>query len=211
MVVPGRRLHIGARVDLRVEIAVVSTHGWRPCDTRPVSSGRPRHVSLSGDVSGDYVVLEERPDGSLVVAPDSARRPSSVQRQPPRRSGGGLLAALLPQASAEPATVPEMLNEWGIELAEDEVVDDFLLAEIDGRTGFVAVTTHRFIFAAPKRREPTVVQEHLLSAARNVELVGRRRKQRLRVNWHGSESVIWVPDQDAFARLHGKLTGHDNI
>ncbi|HTT28599.1 MAG TPA: hypothetical protein VMG37_09330 [Solirubrobacteraceae bacterium] len=175
-----------------------------------MSSGRPLHVSLSGDLSGDYVVLEERADGSLVVAPEPEPRPQHVQRPPARRSGGGLLGALLPQASAEPATVPEMLSEWGIELAEDEAVDDFLLAEIDGKTGFVAVTSHRFIFAAPKRREPTVVEEHLLSAARNVELVGRRRKQRLSVNWHGSESLIWVPDADAFARLEARLTGYDN-
>jgi len=101
-----------------------------------------------------------------------------------------------------------MLEEWGVELAEDEAVDDFLLAEVDGKTGFVALTSHRFIFAATKRREATVVQEHLLSAARDVELVGRARKQRLRVSWHGSDSVIWVPDRDAFERLHHTLTGH---
>ncbi|MBV8219595.1 MAG: hypothetical protein JO325_14100 [Solirubrobacterales bacterium] len=180
-----------------------------------MSSGRQRHVSLSGDVSGDYVVVEERADGSLVVVPESEPRPESepgprhAQRQSARRSGGGLLGALLPQAQDGPATVPEMLEEWGVVLREDEVVDDFLLAEIDGKTGFVAVTSHRFIFAAPKRRGPTVVQEHLLSAARNVELVGRRRKQKLRVNWHGSDSLIWVPDPEASTRLHNRLTGHD--
>jgi hypothetical protein len=167
-------------------------------------------VSLSGDVSGDYVVLEEREDGSLVLTPEPEPRPQHVQRPAARRSGGGLLSALRPQASAEPATVPEMLGEWGIELAEDETVDDFLLAEIDGNTGFVAVTSHRFIFAAPKRREPTVVEEHLLSAARNVELVGRRRKQRLRVNWHGTDSLIWIPDADSFERLQARLTAYDN-
>ena len=173
-----------------------------------MSSGRQRHVSLSGDVSGDYVVLEERPDGSLVVAPEPGRRPPHAQPASARRAGGGLLAALLPQSPAEPATVPEMLEEWGVELAEDEVVDDFLLAEVDGKTGFVAVTSHRFIFATTKRREATVVQEHLLSAARNVELVGRPRKQRLRVSWHGSDSLIWVPDRDAFERLHHALAAH---
>ena len=29
-------------------------------------------MTLSGDRSGDYVVIEERPDGSLVVAPDTS-------------------------------------------------------------------------------------------------------------------------------------------
>lgn len=174
-----------------------------------MSPGRPRYVSLSGDLSGNYVVVEERPDGSLVVAPEPGRRPQQVRRPPARPSGGGLLAALLPQARVEPATVPEMLDEWGVELAEDEVVDDFLLAEIDGETGFITITSRRFMFASGKRREVTVVHEHLLSAARNVEVVGRRRKQRLRVSWHGSGSLIWVPDRDAFERLHRKLAGHD--
>lgn len=30
------------------------------------------HVTLTGDLSGDYVVTEERPDGSLVIAPDTS-------------------------------------------------------------------------------------------------------------------------------------------
>jgi len=30
------------------------------------------HVTLSGDVSGEYVVVEKRDDGSLVVAPDTS-------------------------------------------------------------------------------------------------------------------------------------------
>jgi hypothetical protein len=28
------------------------------------------HVTLSGDISGDYVVEDQRPDGHLVLAPD---------------------------------------------------------------------------------------------------------------------------------------------
>jgi hypothetical protein len=30
----------------------------------------PPHVTLSGDVAGEYVIEEERPDGRLVLAPD---------------------------------------------------------------------------------------------------------------------------------------------
>lgn len=33
---------------------------------------RATHVTLSGDVSGDYVVVEKRDDGSLLVAPDTS-------------------------------------------------------------------------------------------------------------------------------------------
>jgi hypothetical protein len=37
-----------------------------------VATEHTEHVTLSGDRSGDYVVVEERPDGSLVVAPDTS-------------------------------------------------------------------------------------------------------------------------------------------
>lgn len=37
-----------------------------------MATERTEHVTLSGDRSGDYVVIEERPDGSLVVAPDTS-------------------------------------------------------------------------------------------------------------------------------------------
>ena len=30
------------------------------------------HVKLTGDRNGEYVVVEERPDGSLLVAPDTS-------------------------------------------------------------------------------------------------------------------------------------------
>jgi hypothetical protein len=30
------------------------------------------HVTLSGDRAGDYVVTEERPDGALVLVPDTS-------------------------------------------------------------------------------------------------------------------------------------------
>lgn len=30
------------------------------------------HITVSGDRSGEYVIVEEREDGSLVVAPDTS-------------------------------------------------------------------------------------------------------------------------------------------
>ncbi len=165
-------------------------------------------MSLSGDLSGDYVVVEERPDGSLVVAPDAARQSRRVDPRPPAPRFASMLAGLRLPSPSEPASVPALLEEWGVELAEDEGIEEFLMAEINGEPGFVAVTTQRFICATHTQRKAAVVQEYLLAAARNVELVGRRRKQKLRVSWHGSDSLIWVPDKDAFARLHRLLAGH---
>ncbi|HEY7962301.1 MAG TPA: hypothetical protein VID29_10290 [Solirubrobacteraceae bacterium] len=30
------------------------------------------HVTLSGDIAGEYVVIERRPDGELMLAPDTS-------------------------------------------------------------------------------------------------------------------------------------------
>jgi hypothetical protein len=169
---------------------------------------RRRHVTLTGDLSGDYVVVEERADGSLVVAPDQSRRSKLSGRRPTAYAGPSLLSGLLTRPPSSPPDVPTILEDWGVELGEDERINDFLLAEIDGRTGFLAITSQRFIFATNTGRRLSVVQEHLLSAARDVELVGRRRRPKLRVTWHGAESVIEALDHDAAVRLQDHLTGH---
>jgi len=165
-------------------------------------------VTLSGARSGNYVVAEERPDGSLVLTPDTSRRAAN----PPARQATGainsLFSGLLARPEKGPPDVPAILENWGVELAQDEGVEDFLIADVDGTTGFVAITTQRFLFAANTGRGVSVLQEHLLSAARNVELIGRRRKPKLRVSWHGTESVIGVLERDALARLEQHLTAH---
>lgn len=176
-----------------------------------MSSRRPLHVTLTGDLSGDYVVVEERSDGSLLVAPDTSKRRVGAARRPGPEVGGTSLSRLLTRSEQATTSVPEALKAWGVELGEEELVRDFLLAEIDGRTGFVAITSERFIFAAHTGRGLAVVQENLLSAAHNVERAGRRRKHKLRVTWHGSESLIQVPDQDALLRLERHLAAHPAI
>ena len=173
-----------------------------------MSSERPRHVTLAGDLAGDYVVVEERADGSLVVAPDTSGRPRAPSRQPrPNASTGpSLFSGLFARPVRTPPDVPTILEGWGVELGEEEVISDFILAEIDGNTGFLAITSQRFIFARNQGKGVGVVQEQLLSAARDVEVFGRRRRQKLRVTWHGAESVISVLDQDALSRLEQYLT-----
>lgn len=173
-----------------------------------MDSERRRHVTLSGDLAGDYVVVEERPDGSLVVAPDASRRSGAAARKPSPDGVGSLFSGLFNRPPSEPPNVPEILEGWGVELGEDERISEFLIADIDGRTGFLAVTTQRFIFVAQSGKGVGVVQEHLLSAARNVRVVGRRRRAKLRVTWHGSESTIGVLDRDALSRLEETLARH---
>ncbi len=173
-----------------------------------MSSERPRYVTLTGDLAGDYVVVEERADGSLVVAPDASGRPRAPSRQPSPSPAAGpsLFSGLFARPPRTPPDVPTILEDWGVELGEDETISDFILAEIDGNTGFLAITSQRFIFATHTGKAVSVVQEHLLSAARNVEVFGRRRRPKLRVSWHGAESIISALDQDALSRLHQHLT-----
>lgn len=35
---------------------------------------RQAHVTLSGDIAGEYVVVEQSPDGELTLAPDTSAR-----------------------------------------------------------------------------------------------------------------------------------------
>ena len=60
-----------------------------------MATERTEHVTLSGDRSGDYVVIEERPDGSLVVAPDTSAE------------------AILRRHDMTPATLEEFEAEYG--------------------------------------------------------------------------------------------------
>jgi hypothetical protein len=53
------------------------------------------HVILAGDVSGEYVVVERRDDGSLVVKPDTS------------------MAAIRRRLDATPATLDEFVAEYG--------------------------------------------------------------------------------------------------
>ena len=176
-----------------------------------MDSRRPLEVTLTGDRSGHYVVVEERPDGSLVVAPDRSKRSSPGVKRSATQSGGSLMSGLLTRPPRTPPSIPETLEGWGVELAENETTSDFMLADIDGQAGFLAITSQRFIFVAQTGKGLGVVQENLVSAARNVEVVGRGRTQKLRVTWHGTASLISLHDRDALARLERRLSGHELI
>jgi hypothetical protein len=56
---------------------------------------RAEHVTLSGDVSGDYVVVEKHDDGSLLVKPDTS------------------MTAIRRRLDATPATLDEFVAEYG--------------------------------------------------------------------------------------------------
>jgi hypothetical protein len=168
-----------------------------------MDSRRPLRVTLTGDVSGAYVVVEQRSDGSLVVVPDVSNGSATA----PRRSASPiatLLSGLLTPPQ-KPMSGVEVLKGWGVELDEEEGIEEFLVADVDDEGGFLAITSQRFIFVADRGRGSKVVHEYLLSAARDVEIVRRGVRQRLRVTWHGAEIFVSGLDRKAMARLEHRL------
>ena len=71
------------------------------CHTVGMAVERVLHVTLSGDRAGDYVVLEERDDGSLLLGPDTS------------------VEAMRRRHDLTPATLEEFVAEYGPILPSD--------------------------------------------------------------------------------------------
>jgi hypothetical protein len=168
-----------------------------------MDSPRRLRVTLTGDVSGAYVVVEQRPDGSLVLAPDGSNRSGAAPRKP--ASPIATLFSGLITPAEKSMTPAEVLERWGVELDEDERVEEFFVADVDDIAGFLAVTSQRFIFVANTGKGSTVLHEYMLSAARNVEVVRRGLRTKLRVTWHGAESLVGGLDRKSVERLKDHL------
>jgi hypothetical protein len=168
-----------------------------------MDSPRPLRVTVTGDVSGAYVVLEQRSDGSLVLAPDGSRR----SRAAPQRSVSPLAALLsgLVTPPETPASGDEVLEGWGVELGEEERVEEFFAAEVDDSAGFLAITSQRFIFVSDISKGPRRVREYPLSAVRNVEQIRQGLRLKLRITWPGAESLVGGLDRKGIARLEHHL------
>jgi hypothetical protein len=172
-----------------------------------MSSERLRRVTLTGDVSGKYVVLEERSDGSLVVAPDRRGAPGTTAARPVGDDRSPL-ARLLRRAEEAPVNVPELLARWGVLLGEDERVLEFLNVEIDGTLAFLAITSQRSISVSIGARGSPLTRAYLLSAASGVSMVRRGMSSKLRVSWHGSEMLIGGVSRGVLLRVQGLLAAH---
>jgi hypothetical protein len=165
-----------------------------------MSSQRPLYVTLTGDRSGSYVVVKEQPDGSLVLAPDIARGFRRAQPRTPQ-ARNTLLSGTIFTPKEAARTVPVALADWGVDLGEGELVREFLVANVDGRAGFVAVTSQRLVFVAKIGGELSMAQEERLSSARDIDLVRRGMRRKLRVRWDGFEMLIGTSDRKSLARL----------
>jgi hypothetical protein len=161
------------------------------------SSDRPR-VMLSGDRDGDYVVVEERDDGSLVLEPDSA---PSLSRHASRPFGG--LRLRRPESTA---TLPQTLHQLGVRLERAEAVREFRLAELDGVPGFGLVTNRRFQFLATTDPKPRSTLERRLTDLREAELTDRVRGARLELHWSDQARQVLTGGRDELGRLQAALT-----
>lgn len=164
-----------------------------------MDSRRPLRVTLSGDVSGAYVVVEQRSDGSLIVMPDASATSAAGPRKPASPITSLLSGLIAPAHKAMSGA--EVLEGWGVELFAAEQIEDFFVADVDGEAGFLAITNERFIFVADRGTGSTIVHEHRLSAARNVELVRSGLRHRIRVTWPDTASLVGGLDRKATERL----------
>jgi hypothetical protein len=149
-----------------------------------MTSVRPVRVRLTGDREGSYVVAEERADGSLVLTPDG-RRHSRVSTD-----SSGLLAQLFRRPSQGTLTPSEALRAWGVDLIEDEFVDEFAVADVDKQHGFVVLTSHRFIFLARALTSLAPQREYSLSQLASVQALGRRGRAGLIVRWKQAAPIV---------------------
>jgi hypothetical protein len=84
-----------ARASIRLPSEEPVRTGRPNATMRQVESKGARHVTLAGDRSGDYVIVEEREDGLLILAPDTS------------------MAAVRRRHGLEPATLAEFEAEYG--------------------------------------------------------------------------------------------------
>jgi hypothetical protein len=159
------------------------------------SSGRPR-VILSGDRDGDYVIVEERDDGSLVLELDPA-----PTRRPSRPFGG--LRLRRPESTV---TLPQTLHQLGVRLERAEAVREFRLGELDGVPGFGLVTDRRFQFIATTAANPHPTVDRRLTELREAALTDRVRGARLDLRWSDHTQQVLSGGRDELTRLQAALT-----
>jgi hypothetical protein len=127
-------------------------------------------------------------------------------------SAGGLLGLL--RRSTPRLTMAGALNQMGAGLRDGEQPVGMWLGRVDGVDGYVAITDVRLFFVGsvgrPKGSLPA--QERLLSELIHVEVLRRRRKPTLVIDWRCSSStVISKLSAKDLPRLHSLLLAHVRV
>lgn len=116
-------------------------------------------------------------------------------QRPARSSGGGGLLDLIRTQPSSIEDVPQLVEEWGIELWPDEEVrdDGLCFADVDGELGYVLVTSSRLRFLVPKRgrgKAPNVRVNRELRLLRDASLERRRLRRVVVLRFDDAELVV---------------------
>jgi hypothetical protein len=119
-----------------------------------------------------------------------------VGRRPASSGAGGLLDMIRVQPSPI-EDVPQLVEEWGIELWPDEEVrdDGLCFADVDGELGYVLVTSSRLRFLVPKRgrgKAPDVRVNRELRLLRDASVQRRRLRRVVVLRFDDEELVVHV-------------------
>ncbi len=148
-----------------------------------------------------------RPRSPLRREPTALASPGGAPTALASPCGGGVIGNLFSRRRPGPATVAEALSGWGIALQGGESVTVFCLGEVDGVTGFLALTNRRVIFVAGTGERAGVRREHPLDEVGAVRPFRRRLRRLLRVTCAGAETVIGAPDRRTLDELEQALGG----
>jgi hypothetical protein len=119
-----------------------------------------------------------------------------VERRRSSSGGGGLLDMIRTQPS-QIEDVPQLVEEWGVELWPDEQVrdDGLCFADIGGELGYVLITSSRLRFLVPKRgrgKAPEVRVNRELRLLRDASVQRRRLRRVAVLRFDDEELVIHV-------------------
>lgn len=127
-----------------------------------------------------------------------------------RRAGSSLVGDLLGnlRKDAPDGTLPQLLADWGVALADGEQVRFFRLVELDGETGYLLVTGSRLAFFASRGRSQ---YDKLLELPRarvsSTHVHGRLRRRRLELSGATVELVVRADSRGDLERLAKVVLG----
>jgi len=159
-----------------------------------------------GPAPGDAPAADQRPMkacpdcAELVLAAARKCRYCGYEFRPAPRArpaggtaaaaNGGTFAALL-RRPAQRLTVPETLEQLGVELDPGERLDGLWLGRAYGTDGYVVLTDARLFFAPGLRRGPGTAppRQHSLDELADAEVATRHWKSGLVLHWHDSPDM----------------------
>lgn len=207
----GRSVTCDAPVrDLYAPRGAASTCPW---SERPGWRVRRPIVRSLRPILADVGEVDERP---TKTCPDCAETVLAAARKcrfcgyrfdgaaPEAGSENGLRALILRRPPR--STVPAVVARWGVEVADDEQVVEFKIADIDGAVGWVLVTSARVALFHQSGHQCTLVGDVPLRALQRVDIARGGVRRALRLQWASGAATISGLNRAELARLQGLLS-----